>query len=214
MTGRQYSLIDSLIMDLDRLLETVTPPAKRAERPYPAENIKENLLNPREKQQSAALMRINHAGEISAQALYLAQALTAKDSRVKTAMQTSANEEIDHLVWCERRIKELGGHTSYLGPFWFLGSFIIGMAAGTAGDKWNLGFVAETEHQVVKHLDGHLNRLSRIDNRSRAIIEQMKVDEAHHASVAVQSGAREMPQPVKKLMVLMSGVMTGTAYWV
>ena len=129
-------------------------------------------------------------------------------------MERSAEEEIDHLVWCEQRLRELGGRTSLLGPLWFFGSFTIGSLAGLIGDKWNLGFVVETEHQVVKHLDKHLKEISASDLRSRAVLEQMREDEAHHASVALHAGARELPTPVKKVMGLLSKVMTKTAYWV
>ena len=159
-------------------------------------------------------MRVNHAGEVSAQALYKAQAITARENKVQEAMERSAEEEIDHLVWCQERLHELGGHTSYLGPLWFFGSFTIGSLAGLIGDKWNLGFVVETENQVVVHLDAHLQKIAECDLRSRAILKQMREDEAHHASVALHSGAAVLPEPVKKLMRLCSKVMTKTAYWI
>jgi ubiquinone biosynthesis monooxygenase Coq7 len=157
-------------------------------------------------------MRVNHAGEVSAQALYKAQAMTARNEEVRETMWRSANEEIDHLTWCRNRLEELDGHTSYLGPFWFMGSFAIGVTAGIVGDRWNLGFVLETENQVIEHIEDHLQHLPEQDKRSRAILEQMKDDEAHHATVAVSSGAAVLPQPAKRFMRFMSRVMTTTAY--
>ncbi len=183
-------------------------------RTYPAEKVGHSVLSETERRQSEGLMRVNHAGEVSAQALYRAQALTARDSQVREAMKHSAEEEIDHLVWCEERLRELGGRTSLLGHFWFLGSLSIGSLAGLIGDKWNLGFVVETEEQVVAHLDKHLQEITEKDLRSRAILQQMRDDEAHHASVAYHAGASELPAQVKKLMRLCSKVMTKTAYWI
>ena len=157
-------------------------------------------------------MRVNHAGEIAAQALYKAQALTARDDELKKTMKQSADEEIDHLDWCELRLKELGDHTSYLGPVWYLGSFGLGVVAGCFGDKWNLGFLAETEYQVVRHLDAHLEQLPMNDDRSRAILEQMREDELHHATTDETAGAKSLPKGVKRLMSYASKVMTKTAY--
>jgi 3-demethoxyubiquinol 3-hydroxylase len=159
-------------------------------------------------------MRVNHSGEVAAQALYQGQALTARLDQVRDKMTEAAQEENDHLAWTEARVRELGGHLSYLNPVWYLGSFLIGAAAGAAGDRWSLGFVAETEHQVVAHLDRHLARLPAQDARSRAILEQMRVDEARHATVALEAGAAALPEPVKRLMGLASQVMTRTAYWI
>jgi ubiquinone biosynthesis monooxygenase Coq7 len=159
-------------------------------------------------------MRVNHAGEISAQALYQGQALTAKLPDVRDKMEQAAEEEFDHLNWCQSRLSELDSHTSVLNPAWYAGSFVIGALAGAAGDKWSLGFVAETEHQVVRHLDEHLEKLPAQDARSRAILERMKYDEAQHATVALQSGGAKLPFVVKKLMQLTSKVMTRTAYWI
>jgi ubiquinone biosynthesis monooxygenase Coq7 len=158
-------------------------------------------------------MRVNHSGEVAAQALYHAQAITAKDPMVRDRMAEAAAEENDHLARCEARIDELGGHTSLLNPLWYLGSFACGALAGFAGDRLSLGFVAETERQVVVHLDGHAARLPVADVRSRRIIEQMKEDEARHATVAVESGAADLPPLVKRLMHLTAKVMTSTAYW-
>ena len=157
-------------------------------------------------------MRVNHVGEIAAQALYKAQALTAVDDELKKIMKQSADEEIDHLDWCEQRLNELDGHVSYLMPIWYLGSFGIGVLAGVFGDKWNLGFIAETEHQVVRHLEKHLEELPEGDERSRAILEQMREDESHHAAAAETRGAKKLPKGIKRLMMLASKFMTKTAY--
>jgi len=157
-------------------------------------------------------MRVNHAGEVCAQALYQGQALTAKQESTRIQMEQAAREENDHLVWCRQRIRELGGHTSLLNPVWYTGSLALGAASGVIGDKWSLGFLAETEHQVVKHLDGHLQRLPANDNRSRAILEQMKEDEAKHKATALSAGGAVLPAAISKLMTLASRIMTFTAY--
>ena len=157
-------------------------------------------------------MRVNHAGEVCAQALYQGQALTARRKDTRVQMEQAATEENDHLAWCRNRIHELGGHTSLLNPLWYSGSLAIGAATGLLGDKWSLGFLAETEKQVVKHLQGHLQRLPAGDARSRAILEQMKTDEAQHRASALRAGGQELPEAVKKLMTLTSRVMTVTAY--
>ncbi len=159
-------------------------------------------------------MRINHSGEVAAQGLYQGQALTARLPQVRDKMQRAAQEENDHLAWCEHRLKQMGTHTSYLNPLWYLGSVAIGAAAGIAGDKWSLGFVAETEHQVVRHLDEHLSRLPSQDGKSRAILEQMRVDEGQHATHALDGGGVPLPEPIRKVMSLTSKVMTRTAYWI
>lgn len=214
MSERQYNLLDRLIIGFDEGLGTIFGPAPVGKRENPADKIEENRLSKPEQRHSGGLMRVNHAGEISAQALYQGQALTARDPDTRQSMQQSAEEEADHLAWCAQRIEELGGHTSYLNPVWFLGSFSIGAFAGLCGDKWSLGFITETERQVVKHLQGHLHQLPERDQKSRVILEQMKVDEAHHASVALAAGAVELPESIKQLMQLTSKVMTTTAYWV
>ncbi len=157
-------------------------------------------------------MRVNHAGEVSAQALYQGQAFTAKLPNVREKMQQAAIEENDHLIWCEERLKELNSHTSLFNPLWYAGSFTIGALAGSAGDKWSLGFVVETENQVVRHLEQHLNSLPTSDAKSKAILEKMKEDELHHATMALESGAAELPKPAKLLMKLTSKIMTKTAY--
>lgn len=158
-------------------------------------------------------MRVNHAGEVAAQALYRGHAVTARTDALRGHMERAAEEETDHLAWCEQRLGELGSRTSLLNPLWYGGSFAIGALAGWAGDKWSLGFVAETEQQVVKHLEDHLTRLPAEDAQSRAILEQMRKDEAQHATVAIEAGAAELPEMVKRAMALTSAVMTRSAYW-
>ena len=200
-------------MAFDALLGNLAEADRTVEkRPYPAKDHAEVELDEQSKKHISGLMRVNHAGEIAAQALYKAQALTATDENLKKTMQQSADEEIDHLNWCESRLQELGDHTSYLEPVWYAGSFGIGVVAGLCGDKWNLGFLAETEYQVVRHLDSHLKQIPEKDKRSRAILEQMREDELHHAVTAEKSGAENLPNGVKRLMTLTSKVMTKTAY--
>lgn len=214
---RQYSPIDQLMLQIDNGLRTVFGKPIVTERVNPQDavvtNSKQDLAST-DKNFSARLMRINHAGEVAAQGLYQGQALTAKLPDVREKMQRAAQEENDHLAWCERRIDELDSHTSYLNPLWYFGSVSIGALAGIAGDKWSLGFVAETERQVVKHLDEHLQTISENDIESRAVLEQMKIDEGHHATLALESGAAELPAPVKAVMALTSKVMTKTAFWI
>jgi ubiquinone biosynthesis monooxygenase Coq7 len=171
-------------------------------------------LTDTEKNETTALMRVNHVGEICAQALYQGQALTARNAEVQQALTQAAREETEHLAWTERRIAELGGRKSLLNPLWYGGSFAIGAIAGMLGDKWNLSFLAETERQVEVHLAGHLQRLPQHDGKSRAIVAQMQVDEAGHATTAMSYGGAELPAPVKLAMQLGSKVMTRTAYWV
>lgn len=209
---RHYSPVDRLIDQLDSALRTIAGKPVPTDRPDPANGLEEAELTRAESQLSANLMRVNHAGEVSAQGLYQGQALTAKLPEVRGAMERAAQEENDHLVWCENRLNAFGSHKSYLGPFWYAGSFAIGSLAGLAGDKWSLGFVAETERQVVKHLDEHLQTLPEADEKSRAVLEQMKEDEAHHATVALEAGAAELPEPIKKLMGLTSKIMTTLAF--
>jgi ubiquinone biosynthesis monooxygenase Coq7 len=211
---RHYTPLDHLLMGVDVGLRTLLGPPKITERANPARNQQEAELNEADRELAGRLMRINHAGEVAAQGLYQGQALTANLPQVREKMERAALEENDHLDWCERRAKELGTHVSYLNPVWYAGSVAIGALAGIAGDKWSLGFVAETEHQVVKHLDEHLEQLPETDIRSRAILEQMKEDEGHHATVALEAGGTELPSPVKKLMGLTSKIMTRTAFWI
>lgn len=211
---RNYSPLDKLFLNLDTGLRTVFGQPELTERPNPAGHLPDAELSEAERVLAGRLMRINHAGEVSAQGLYQGQALTARLPEVRDKMERAALEENDHLEWCERRAKEMGTHVSYLNPVWYVGSLAIGAIAGAAGDKWSLGFVVETEHQVVKHLDEHLAQLPEHDQKSRAILEQMKEDEAHHATLALHAGGAPLPEPVKQLMGLVSKVMTRTAYWI
>ncbi len=212
MSSRRYSRLDRLIIDLDQGISTLFRSDLRENRLNPATGVEELPLTGDEQRLSEGLMRVNHSGEVSAQALYQGQSLTARDQAVGESMKRSANEEIDHLVWCRQRIRELGGHTSYLNPIWYAGSFLIGAGAGVCGDRWSLGFITETEHQVVRHLEGHLDRLPANDLKSRTIVEQMKKDESHHATVALEAGAAELPAVVKQLMQMMSKVMTWSSF--
>src|SRR5690625_2108164 len=208
MHERRYSPIDELLIHIDRGLRTVFGRPPLTGRPHPAEHQLEADLSDAERTQSARLMRVNHTGEVCAQALYQGQALTARDPAVREAMQQAADEENDHLAWCADRVEELGQRTSLLNPLFYMGSLAIGTLAGAVGDRWSLGFLAETERQVVDHLDGHLRRLPDADARSRAIVEQMKIDEGEHANAAVSAGAADLPRPVRDLMRLSSKVMT------
>jgi len=183
-------------------------------RPYPAENVTESVSAPGDRRQVAALMRINHCGEVAAQALYAGQALTARSASAHDSMRQAAQEESDHLAWCATRIDELGGRKSLLNPLWYAGSFAIGALAGIAGDRESLGFVAETERQVVEHLSSHLQQLPEGDARTRAIIEQMQVDEAHHGASAERAGGVPLAAPIRMLMKVTARVMTRTAYWI
>lgn len=202
---------DQLILEFDRALRTVLASA-RSVRPTPGGDLREVDLDVEQKRHAVGLMRVNHCGEICAQALYQGQALTSRDPAIREALRGAANEETEHLAWTEQRIFELGGRKSLLNPLLYLGSLTLGLVAGALGDKWNLGFLAETERQVEAHLDGHLVSLPIEDARSRAIVEQMRRDEIQHAETAVQYGAAELPAPVKKTMKLAAKVMTGTAY--
>ncbi len=212
--SRQYSSLDQACLEFDKIIRTLSGKNNSSERDYPAENISHPYLSDKQKKHSAALMRINHAGEVCAQALYHAQAISSHDKKLKEKMQQAALEENDHLAWCNQRLIELNSHTSYLNPFWYAGSFAIGLAAGCAGDKWSLGFVAETEQQVVKHLEKHLNHLPKNDERSFHILQQMKKDEAAHRDHAIQSGAAVLPNFIKKIMKITSAVMVKISYWV
>ena len=213
MSQRQYSFVDDLISHIDNGVRTLFG-ENHATRENPANAKQESNLSDADKELAGRLMRINHAGEVAAQGLYQGQALTAKLPDVREQMEQAAQEEVDHLAWCKTRAEELGTHTSKLDPLWYAGSVTIGAIAGLAGDKWSLGFVNETEKQVVKHLEGHLEKLPHHDEKSRAILEQMKTDEQHHASLAQDAGAEQLPEPVKKAMTLVSKLMTKSAYWV
>jgi len=214
METRDYSPIDRLLIGVDHAMRTVFGVPVTTDRDNPSEGCAEGAMEDAERRVAAGLMRVNHSGEVAAQALYQGQALTAKLPEVRGSMERAALEENDHLAWCERRLKELDSRTSVLNPLWYAGSYAIGAAAGIAGDRWSLGFVAETEHQVIRHLDEHLKRIPTQDARSRAILTQMKEDEAHHATLALEAGGAALPAPVKLLMRLTSKVMTKTAFWI
>ena len=213
-TQRNYTLVDRFIIAASRVVDSVRDDANDAAtgRAYPGRSG--DSLGGRERRVAGRFMRVNHVGEVCAQALYRSQALTARDSAVRSEMRQAAAEERDHLAWCARRIDELGARQSLLNPLWRAGAFTIGGVAGLAGDKWNLGFVAETERQVVAHLESHLGKLPPADARSREVVAQMKADEARHAEAAVHAGAAELPPPVKGAMKLAAKVMTTTAYWI
>lgn len=206
-------MLEQIIIQFDKALRTVFAPAQTV-RPTPGADLPETELTEQEKREAAALMRVNHVGEVCAQALYQGQALTSRNAAVRGALERAAKEETEHLAWTEQRINELGGRKSLLNPIWYGGALAIGVAAGKLGDEWNLGFLAETERQVEAHLAGHLERLSESDQKSWRIIEQMQRDEIEHAHAAIRLGARELPLPVKLAMKLASRVMTRTAYWV
>ncbi len=207
---RKYSILDELVNHLDQGLRTVfgRPPRQRA---TPQPTVTGGDLSDSERDLAAGLMRVNHTGEVCAQALYQGQALTARSTRVRQTMSDASAEENDHLAWCEERIEELGSHKSLLNPLWYAGSFTIGALAGITGDRINLGFLAETERQVVRHLESHLDRLPVNDTKSREIVERMRDDEAGHATTAVKAGAAELPDFIKQSMSVVSKVMTKTA---
>lgn len=202
---------DQAIIEFDRALRTVLASA-RSRRPVPGRNLPDVELDQAQRQHIVGLMRVNHCGEICAQALYQGQALTSRDPVVKEALRGAADEETEHLAWTEQRIAELGGRKSLLNPLLYLGSLSMGLVAGSLGDKWNLGFLAETERQVEAHLDSHLLTLPVADVRSRAIVEQMRLDEIRHAETAIQHGAAELPGVVKVAMKMAAKVMTRAAY--
>lgn len=206
-------MLDHLIIEFDKALRTVFAAAPTA-RARPGEHLPDAELSPAEKRHAAALMRVNHVGEVCAQALYQGQALTSRDPATREALVQAAWEETEHLNWTEKRIAELGGRKSLLNPLWYAGSLALGVLAGKCGDKWNLGFLAETERQVGAHLADHLRRLPAADARSRAIVTQMAADEAEHAETALRLGGAELPTPVKQAMQLSSKFMTGAAYYV
>jgi ubiquinone biosynthesis monooxygenase Coq7 len=203
--------LDRLIVEFDKGLRTLFSQAHSA-RPHPDARVPDAALSDAEKKHAAALMRVNHSGEICAQALYQGQALTARDPDVQRTLQRAAQEETEHLAWTAKRVQELGGHLSVLNPFWYTGSLAIGAAAGLLGDRWNLGFLAETERQVGRHLQSHLERLPAQDEKSRAIVAQMHADEAGHADLAVSLGGADLPHPVRLAMKLNGKVMTTLAY--
>jgi ubiquinone biosynthesis monooxygenase Coq7 len=201
-------------MGLDQALRTVFGRPRVTERANPAEPYAEVDLGEDERRHIGALIRVDHTGEVCAQALYQGQALTARLPEVRESLERSAQEENDHLAWCEQRLEELGARKSLLNPLWYAGSFTMGALAGLVGDKWSLGFVVETERQVEDHLDAHIAQVPGDDQRTRAILEQMKADEIHHADVAHAAGGAELPTPVKLAMKAVSKVMTRGAYWI
>lgn len=209
---RRISPVDHLLNEAGRWLSDLHPPP-RAARSYPAQPLPEDRLSESQKRESAAFMRVNHAGEIAAQGLYLGHALAARSDAIRTHMRMAAREETDHLRWCERRLSELDSRVSWLTPFWGLGSLAIGLAAGLAGDRRSLGFVEETERQVGAHLESHLARLPEVDARSRAIVGQMREDEESHRRQAADAGAESVPAPIRFGMAAAARVMTRTAYW-
>ena len=211
---RHYTWQDSACLGLDQMVRTLFGQPKNSGRPYPVINRNEETLTATQHQKSAALMRINHAGEVCAQALYHGQGCISKRAAIKEKMALAALEEGDHLVWCQKRLTELGSRPSYLNVFWYTHSFVIGMAAGLMGDKWSLGFLAETEEQVVKHLTKHLVQLQDYDKRSYQILLQMQQDEAHHREDAIKAGGNALPKWVKKIMQFTSKIMVKTTYWI
>ncbi|WP_043320193.1 2-polyprenyl-3-methyl-6-methoxy-1,4-benzoquinone monooxygenase [Microbulbifer sp. HZ11] len=209
---RQLTGLDRLLLQADRALRTLSPGSPCHERPSPSKSVDEAELADSERRHAAGLMRVNHSGEVCAQALYQGQALTAKLPQVRAEMEHAADEEIDHLAWCEQRLDELGSRPSVLNPLWYGLSFGIGAAAGKISDKVSLGFVAATEEQVCKHLESHLQELPPQDEKSRAVVEQMLVDEAKHQHAALDAGGARFPGPVKGLMTLVSKAMTSASY--
>jgi ubiquinone biosynthesis monooxygenase Coq7 len=212
MADRTFSPLDRFIGEIDKAIKVLAAPA-HANRPSPAGAGGELVLDDKERRESARLMRVNHSGEVAAQALYQGQALTARESSIAAALQKAAGEEMDHLAWCEDRLSELYGTTSLLNPLWYAGSFAIGAVAGAFGDRTSLGFITETEKQVEAHLHSHAERLPAADHRSRAIIDQMALDEAAHGAEATALGGRSLPFPVRAAMRLTARLMTHGSYW-
>jgi len=213
MDPRKLSLADRIIGEIDKAINVLSAPA-RARRESPEGPAGDGTLNDAERKESCRLMRVNHAGEVSAQGLYRGQALTARDPAVAAAMQSAADDETDHLAWCESRLRELQGRTSLLNPLWYAGSFTIGALAGALGDRTSLGFIGETERQVESHLRDHLSRLPAADERSRAILEQMRHDESLHGEKATSMGGARLPLALTLAMRLTSRLMTRGSYWV
>jgi ubiquinone biosynthesis monooxygenase Coq7 len=214
MRERRLSLVDRLIGEADSILRTLSRSGgHRSQRPSPAQDQSEPELDSAQRKHVAGLMRVNHTGEVCAQALYQGQALTAQLSDVRQEMEQAAEEEIDHLLWCEERLQQLDSHTSALNPAWYGLSFAPGAAAGAIGDKWSLGFVAATEERVCSHLRDHLESLPPEDQKSRLILEQMLEDEQKHGENALDAGGADFPQPVKDAMATVSQLMTKSSYW-
>ena len=212
MIKRPLNFLDSALVQFDQALRTCVPGSTLSQRPSPAGSVEQPELSKTERQQAAGLMRINHTGEVCAQALYAGQASTAKLDRVRESMEQAAAEERDHLAWCETRLSELQSRPSLLNPLWYAISFGLGAAAGLAGDKWSLGFVAETEKQVCEHLETHLKKLPEGDHRSKAVVTQMIQDERHHGETAEEAGGAPLPLPIRQAMIGMSKIMKRTTY--
>lgn len=212
--SRHYSLFDKFLIEAEHALKTIVKKSTQSVRENPANSIKETPLTDDQKQKSAALMRVDHTGEVCAQALYRGQAFVAKNNDTREHLWHSADEENDHLSWCQSRLNELDNRPSYLNPFWYGGSFLIGATAGLISDKLSYSFVVETENQVMKHLDEHLTELPKLDEKSKAILSQMKEDEAFHAQSAEEKGGSRLPLPIQLLMKLQSKAMTKTAYYI
>ena len=208
------NLVDQIICEVDKGIKFSLHNYQKENRRYPAHGINEENLSEIERSHSANLMRVNHSGEVAAQGLYRGQAMTAKLEGTREKMDHAAQEELDHLSWCNKRLQELNEHPSLLNPAWYALSFGMGAAAGLAGDKWSLGFVHETEEQVVRHLEGHLDDLSLNDKKTAAILEQMQVDESKHSEEALESGAENLPEGLKSVMSVIAKVMTKTSYYI
>ena len=209
-----HSLIDKFLMQCDQALRTCVPGTNQASRKTPAEALKEEDLSYSDKKHIAGLMRINHTGEVCAQALYAGQAMTAKLEATKESMKHAAEEEVDHLAWCDERLAQLNSKPSVLNPFYYGLSFAMGAAAGLAGDRWSLGFIAETERQVAEHLQNHLQEIPERDKKTRAILQQMIVDEEGHGEAANAAGGKKLPEPMQETMSMMAKVMKKTTYHV
>lgn len=212
MSERKLTGLDRLLLQADRALRTLSPGTPTHTRPSPAREAEEAELSDVERRHAAGLMRVNHSGEVCAQALYQGQALTAKLPQVRGEMEQAADEEIDHLAWCEQRLRDLDSRPSLLNPLWYGLSFGLGATAGKVGDRISLGFVAATEEQVCKHLESHLERLPAQDGKSRAVVQQMLVDEEEHGHAALAAGGARFPGPLKGVMTLVSKVMTSASY--
>ena len=212
MEQRQLTPVDRLLVGVDSFLKTVTTVPAHGTRASPARDVDDKPMSASEKSHAAGLMRVNHAGEVAAQGLYQGHAVAARTREIEAQMQQAADEEFDHLAWCEQRLDELGERPSRLSPVWYAGAFAMGAVSGVIGDKWSLGFIAETERQVCDHLDSHLDRLPADDARSRAIVATMRDEEAEHGRNAVAAGAAELPRALKMLMQATARIMTTTAY--
>ena len=213
MNERQLTAVDRLLAGVDSFLKAVTAAPTHVARENPAKNVDDKPMSASEISHAAGLMRVNHAGEMAAQGLYQGHAAVARDPDIEGQMQRAAEEELDHLAWCEERLKELGSAPSRLSPVWYGGAFVMGAASGILGDRWSLGFIEETERQVVQHLSGHLDRLPAEDAQSRAIVHQMRDEEALHGANAKNAGAAELPAHIRRMMRLTAKIMTRTAYW-